>query len=69
MGVSQNYGYFFGDPHNKDCILGGPILVNYHMNPCGKVLRHSEAFIGVASAVDMGLSTNGGSGTHEKEHV
>ena len=33
MGVSQNYGYLFGDPHNKDysilgSILGSPIYLN-----------------------------------------
>ena len=38
MGVSQNYGYLFGGPHNKDCsilgsILGSLILGNYHLVP------------------------------------
>ena len=37
MGVSQNLGYHFGDPHNKDySILGsilGPLFSGiYHMN-------------------------------------
>ena len=36
MGVSQNYGYLFGGPHNKDCsilgsILRSPYLGNYHI--------------------------------------
>ena len=26
MGVSQNYGYLFGDPHNKDYSISGSIL-------------------------------------------
>ena len=26
MGVSQNQGYLFGGPYNKDCIFGGSIL-------------------------------------------
>ena len=36
MGVSQNYGYLFGGPHNEDysifwSILGFPILGKYHI--------------------------------------
>ena len=36
MAVSQNFGYRFGGPHNKDysilgSVLGAPILGNYHM--------------------------------------
>ena len=36
MGVSQNHGYLFGGPHNKDysilgSILGPLILGNYHI--------------------------------------
>ena len=32
LGVSQNYGYLFGGPHNKHCsILGSLILGNYHL--------------------------------------
>ena len=36
LGVSQNYGYLFGGPHDKDhsilgSILGPSILGNYHL--------------------------------------
>ena len=36
LGVSQNYGYLLGGPHNKDysilrSILGSPYLGNYHL--------------------------------------
>ena len=36
IGVSQNWGYLFGGPHNKDynllgSILGSPFLGNYQM--------------------------------------
>ena len=38
MGVSQNSGYLFGGPHNKDCstlgsILGSPVLGNDQIQP------------------------------------
>ena len=50
MGVSQNYGYLFGGPHNKDYSILGSILVplilgNYHIDLLEKLQ------IGVKTAI------------------
>ena len=63
MGLSQNSGYYFGGPHDKDDRILGSILGSLHF---GKVLYHVKqgsrgAMRNSASVQALKLSENGGS--------
>ena len=46
MGVSQNYGYHFGGPYNKDYSILGSILGSPY---CGKLPYRGNNMIGYIS--------------------
>ena len=58
MGVSQNYGYLFGGPHNKDYSILGSILGSSYFGKLPYILIFVNGFL-AANLEVQGLGLGG----------